>query len=76
MEQQELRLVEKYAPQDAELKALWDDHVLFEKQLAKLESKAFLTPAEEKSVKELKKQKLDGKTRLLARVQRYKGMED
>lgn len=75
MEQHELRMVEKYAAQDAELKALWEGHVLFEKQLAKLESKAFLTPAEEKTVKELKKQKLDGKTRLLSMLDRYRTTE-
>lgn len=75
MEQPILRLVERYATQDPEVKALWDDHVLFEQQLAKLESKPFLTPTEEQSAKELKKQKLDGKTRLLALLQRYEGME-
>lgn len=75
MEQHELRLVEKYAAQDTELKALWEDHVLFEKQLAKLESKAYLTPVEEKTVKELKKQKLDGKTRLLSMLERYRSTE-
>ncbi len=76
MEQFELQLVEKYAPQDEELKALWDDHVLYGKQLEQLESKAYRTPAEEQSVKQLKKQKLEGKTRLLARLQRYVDMED
>lgn len=76
MEQFELQLVEKYAPQDEELKALWDDHVLYGKQLEQLESKAYRTPAEEQSAKQLKKQKLEGKTRLLARLQRYVDMED
>ncbi|MFI3271403.1 MAG: DUF465 domain-containing protein [Pseudomonadota bacterium] len=76
MEQFELQLVDKYAAQDEELKALWDDHVLYSKQLEQLESKAFRTPSEEQTVKQLKKQKLEGKTRLLARLQRYSDMED
>lgn len=76
MEQFELQLVEKYAPQDEELQSLWNDHVLYGKQLEQLESKAFRTPSEEQTVKQLKKQKLDGKTRLLARLQRYIDMED
>lgn len=75
MEQQYLQLVEKFASQDAELKSLWDEHILFEKQLEKLEGKSYLSPAEEKSVKELKKQKLDGKTRIHAILDRYRAQE-
>ncbi|HEU6437400.1 MAG TPA: DUF465 domain-containing protein, partial [Nitratidesulfovibrio sp.] len=63
MDPKDNALIEKYAATDPELKALWDEHILFEKQLEKIESKSFLTPAEEKVAKELKKQKLDGKTR-------------
>lgn len=65
MDQHELDLLEKYAPQDPELKSLWEDHVLFEKQVEKLESKSFLTPAEQQNLKQLKKQKLEGKTKLM-----------
>lgn len=76
MEQFELQLVEKYASQDDELQALWNDHILYSKQLEQLESKAYRTPSEEQTVKQIKKQKLEGKTRLLARLQRYSDMED
>lgn len=65
MDQQELELLEKYAPQDPELKSLWDDHLLYEKQIEKLESKKILTPAEQQTLKQLKKQKLEGKTKLM-----------
>ena len=41
MDQQELELLEKYAATDPELKSLWEDHVLYEKQVEKLEGKAF-----------------------------------
>ncbi|MDE5832453.1 MAG: DUF465 domain-containing protein [Desulfovibrio sp.] len=65
MDQHELELLEKYAPEDPELKSLWDDHLLYEKQIEKLESKKILTPAEQQTLKQLKKQKLEGKTRLM-----------
>ena len=45
---------------DPELKSLWEDHVLYEKQVGKLEGKAFRTPTEEQTLKQLKKQKLEG----------------
>ena len=64
MDQHELQLLEKYSEQNPELKELWNDHILYEKQLEKLESKSFLTPQEQIEVKQLKKQKLDGKTRM------------
>lgn len=65
MDQHEIDLLEKYAPQDPELKSLWDDHLIYEKQVEKLESKPYLTPAEQQSLKQLKKQKLEGKTKLM-----------
>ena len=46
--------------------------MLFERQLAKFEEKAYLTPAEEQEMKTLKKQKLDGKTKLAAALDKYK----
>ena len=71
MEQRELDMLRKYAPQDPELKELWDDHMLYEKQLEKLDSKPIRTPAEEQTRKQLKKQKLEGKTKLMALLDKY-----
>lgn len=68
MDQHELELLEKYAPKDSELKSLWDDHVLYEKQVEKLEGKGFLTPTEQQTLKQLKKQKLENKTQLMDRL--------
>lgn len=65
MDEQEKALLQKYAETDPELKSLWDDHLLYEKQLEKLESRPYLTPAEQQTVKQLKKQKLEGKTRMM-----------
>ena len=75
MDKNELQLLEKLAQAHPDLQALWDEHVLYEKQLEKLESKAFRTPQEEQQVKELKKQKLDGKTRLVALLDQYAAQE-
>ena len=38
MDQHEIDLLEKHAPEDPELKSLWDDHLLYEKQIEKLEA--------------------------------------
>lgn len=64
MEQRETLLLEKYAPNHPELKSLWEDHILYEKQIEKLEGKSYRTPTEEQTLKQLKKQKLEGKTQL------------
>lgn len=71
MDKRERDLLEKYAPQDEELRALQNDHALYEKQLEKLEAKAYRTPAEELQLKQLKKQKLDGKTKMVAILDKY-----
>ena len=42
MDQHELELLNKYAATDPELKSLWEDHVLYEKQVEKLEGKTQL----------------------------------
>lgn len=75
MDQHEIDLLEKHAPEDPELKSLWDDHLLFEKQIEKLESKSFRTPQEQQSLKLLKKQKLEGKTKLMDILDRLKKEE-
>ena len=72
MEERDLKIVEQYADSDPELKTLWEEHALYEKQLAKFEEKAYLTPAEQMEMKTLKKQKLEGKTRLAAVLDKYR----
>lgn len=71
MDQRERDLLEKFAPRDEELRALQNDHALYEKQLEKLEAKAYRTPAEELQMKQLKKQKLEGKTKMVAILDKY-----
>lgn len=71
VESTERKLLEELAPKHPELQALWQDHILFEKQLEKLESKPYRTPEEELQVREIKKQKLDGKTKMVELVNAY-----
>ncbi|MBR4742500.1 MAG: DUF465 domain-containing protein [Desulfovibrio sp.] len=75
MDQQEKDLLEKNKDKDPELKALWEDHVLYSKQVDKLESKSFRTPTEEQTLKQLKKQKLEGKTKMLSILDKLKKMQ-
>ncbi|MGE4299829.1 MAG: DUF465 domain-containing protein [Desulfovibrionaceae bacterium] len=75
MEQRDLDLLEKYSAQDPELKLLWEEHTLYEKQLDKLESKPFLTPQEEKVARDVKKKKLSGKTKMQGIIDRYRKLE-
>ncbi len=76
MEERDVALLEKYCAIDNELKNLWDDHILYEKQVEKLEARPFLTPVEDQTLKQLKKQKLDGKTRLHILLDKYHSQEN
>lgn len=64
MDQRDIEFIQQHAETDPELKSLWEDHVLLSKQVEKLESKPFRSPQEEQNLRQLKKQKLDAKTRL------------
>jgi hypothetical protein len=72
MEALDLKLIEKHAAEDVELKALWDQHCTYEKMVDKLESKSYLSPTETQEVKELKKKKLAGKTQLQGLLDKYR----
>lgn len=75
MDQQELDLLQKYAATNPDLKALWDDHLLYDRQVEKLENKSFRTPSEQQTLKQLKKQKLEGKTRMMDLLYKLKQEE-
>ncbi len=75
MEQQDLELIAANLGHDEELKSLWEEHVGFEKILERYSGKTVLSPAEEMEVKEYKKKKLAGKTRIQDLLQKYKHQE-
>ncbi|SKA81226.1 DUF465 domain-containing protein [Desulfobaculum bizertense] len=74
MENKDLEMIAEYADLNPEIKILWEEHQLYEKQLHKLERKAYLTPDEDRVVKELKKKKLAGKTKLMGLLERQAPM--
>ena len=76
MEPRELELIDKYSEKNAELKILWEEHQLYEKQLEKLEKKPYLTPSEDQVVRDIKKKKLAGKTKMQSILDRYKNLEE
>lgn len=76
MEHHDLELIAANLVHDDELKALWEEHVMFEKMLERYSGKAALSPSEELDVKECKKKKLAGKTRIEALLAKYKNQEE
>ena len=72
MEAKDFELIEKYGVEDPELKALWDQHMVYEKMLDKLEAKSYQSPTEIQEIKELKKKKLAGKTQLQGLLDKYR----
>ncbi len=72
MDELELKMLEELAPKHPELQELWDKHNILKKQLDKLQEKPFFTPEEEVTIKDLKKEKLDAKTKMLDLLQNLK----
>lgn len=72
MDQQEKELLERNLENDAELKALWEEHLLLNRQSDQLSEKRVLTTAEQQTLKQLKKQKLDCKTKLADKLDELK----
>jgi uncharacterized protein YdcH (DUF465 family) len=75
MEPKDLEIIEKYESQDTELRALWDQHVEYQKLLEKLESRPYLSPTQVQEIKALKKKKLAGKTKLQFLLDKYRETE-
>jgi len=76
MEQNDLKIIEQFGSDDPQLKALWDQHIIYEKMLNKLESKSYLSPTETQEIKELKKKKLAGKTQMQTILDKYREKEE
>ena len=75
MDQREKELLEKYKETNPELRALWEEHVLYSSQVEKLEAKSFRTPTEEQTLKQLKKQKREGKNNMMDILDKIKRSE-
>ncbi len=64
MENHEVARIESLASNHDELRRLWEEHLLLEKQLEALNSHAHLSPNEQASRNQLKKRKLVGRDRI------------
>lgn len=72
MDQQEKELLERNLDKDPELKSLWEEHLLLNRQSDQLSEKRVLTTAEKQTLSQLKKQKLDCKTKLADKLDALK----
>ncbi|XPV74847.1 MAG: DUF465 domain-containing protein [Desulfovibrio sp.] len=75
MEANDLALIEQYAEKDTQIKALWDQHREYESLLSTLDGKVTRSETEEQQLKELKKKKLAGKTKLQFLLDKYRETE-
>ncbi len=72
MEAKDIDLIKTLVGQDAEISGLWDQHKELKKIIDKFEKKGFLNETEILELKELKKKKLAGKTKLHLLLEKYK----
>ncbi|CCO24806.1 DUF465 domain-containing protein [Maridesulfovibrio hydrothermalis] len=72
MEQKDIDLIEQLVGQDSEIDSLWAQHKNYQKIIDKMERKSYLNETETQEVKELKKKKLAGKTKLHALLEKHK----
>lgn len=64
MEKRDLEMIESLMKTNVELKALYDQHIEFEKELEKLNNKSYLTPIEDIERRTIQKKKLLGRDRI------------
>lgn len=72
MERKDLDLIKRFEKKDSNLAGLYKEHIDYEKRLAKLDNKLFLSPEEELLRKELQKKKLKGKDLIEEILGRYR----
>ncbi len=73
MELRDEELVQRHVGEDPELRTLWEQHLQYEKKLEKIERKQFLNEAEKAERKRLQVAKLNGRTRIEAILNKYRG---
>lgn len=66
MEMRDEDLIKTLVETDEELHALYDEHLLLEKQLAELTGRLHLSALEEQERREIQKRKLAGMDRIMA----------
>ncbi len=71
MEQREEELVQQHAVHDAELRTLYQEHLVLKHQLDAFRHKLYLTPEEELEKKRIQKLKLASKDRMMDLLNRH-----
>ena len=61
MEQNDQTLIQKLCEENPRFRLLYEEHVLFEKQLRAMDDRVYLTPEEEMDRRRMQKLKLAGK---------------
>jgi uncharacterized protein len=72
MEQREEELIRQHSVHDEELKALYQEHLEFKRQLEDFRDKPYLTSDEEMEKKRIQKLKLASKDRMMEILSRYR----
>ena len=72
MDDYERAQIESLLATDGEVRELWEEHLLYERELARLGALPHLTPEEELERKRIQKLKLAGRDRLAAIVARHR----
>jgi len=72
MEDRDIQLINKLAPENAELKKLWEEHLDYKTTLEDFNKKKYLSAEDELRRKEIQKLKLAGKDRIEEILQHYR----
>jgi uncharacterized protein YdcH (DUF465 family) len=72
MEQKDQTLIQKLCEENPRFRLLYEEHVIFEKQLRELDDRVYLSPEEEMDRRRMQKLKLAGKDEMESLVRKYK----
>jgi uncharacterized protein YdcH (DUF465 family) len=72
MEQKDQTLIQKLCEENPRFRLLYEEHVLFEKQLRALDDRVYLTPEEEMDRRRMQKLKLAGKDEMETILRDYR----
>ena len=72
MEQKDQALIQKLCEENPRFRLLYEEHVLFEKQLRALDDRVYLTPEEEMDRRRMQKLKLAGKDEMENILREYR----
>ena len=72
MEQKDQTLIQKLCEENPRFRLLYEEHVLFEKQLRALDDRVYLTPEEEMDRRRMQKLKLAGKDEMETILREYR----